>query len=299
MLTRLTQAICLRNKEVSVTCHAFSRLRSIPLLLLTVTLVACIDLSEVGKFADISAGANVSFPALVSDIQASCQRRASFAPDSQRTISLAGCKNFESSRESLLQAQQVLLDYMEALKNLSSNESVTYGNKLDALPDALSKSGFDDQQVRAATGLAKKIADAALSGYRRKELSRLVGEANGDVQAVTGALKTIVTKDYERELNLEEEGAAAFYRTNLQEHGNVEPLTKILVERAWAADEREISDKQKAAEAYGKVMDSIAQGHQKLYDNRSTWSTTSLLKELGPIVQDLYDSARDVHKAFK
>lgn len=276
-----------------------SKIRVVLLLFLTLLLAACIDLSEIGKFAALSETANASFPSLVADIQDSCERRANYAPDDRRQDVLLHCKNLSTSKDGLLQAQQVLLNYMEAVKNLSSDKTVTYGEKLDALPDALSKSGLDESQVKATTGLAKMLVDAAIGGYRRKEVGKLVGETNGDIQTLTVALRRVISDGYTTELNLEEEAIKEFYGTNLKEHEKQEPLTALLVKKRWADDLDGVQKRKSAALAYGKVMDSIAQGHQKLYDIRDRWSTEELVKQLGPEISDIYKSTQEVHKAFK
>jgi len=271
------------------------RVLFLPILLLA----GCVDLSEVGKFAALSETANASFPRLVADIQDSCDRRADYAPEDGRQEVFLHCKNLSTSKEGLLQSQQVLLNYMEALKNLSSDKTVTYGEKLDALPNALSKSGLDDSQVKATTGLAKILIDAAVSGYRRKEVGKLVGQTNGDIQILTVALRKVIGEGYATELNLEEEAIKEFYRTNLKEHEKQEPLTALLVKRNWAEDLDGVQKRKNAAVAYGKVMESIGQGHQKLYESRGRWSTGELVKQLGPEISDIYKSTQEVHKAFK
>lgn len=279
-------------------CPSF-KLTVVPLLAFSLLLAACIDLSEVGEFAAMSETANAAFPALVADIQDSCERRASYAPEDRRQEILLHCKNLSTSKDGLLQTQQVLLNYMEALKNLSSDKTITYGQKLDALPDALSKSGLDNNQVKATTGLAKILIDAAIGGYRRKEVGKLVGETNGDIQTVTAALKKVIGVGYATELDLEEEAIKAFYETNLKEHEKQEPLTALLVKKSWAQDLDGVQKRKSASLAYGNVMDSIAQGHQKLYDSRNRWSTEELVKQLGPEIGDIYKSTQEVYKAFK
>jgi hypothetical protein len=272
---------------------------SVLLLAFSLLLAGCVDLSEVGKFAALSETANASFPSLVADIQDSCDRRANYAPEDGRQEVLLHCKNLSTSKDGLLQAQQVLLSYMEALKNLSSDKAVTYGEKLDALPDALSKSGLGDSQVKATTGLAKILFDAAIGGYRRREVGKLVGETNEDIQTLTVALRKVISGGYTTELNLEKDAIRDFYETGLKEHEKQEPLTALLVKRRWVDDLDKVQKRKSAALAYGKVMDSIAEGHQKLFDSRNRWSTEELVKQLGPAISDIHKSTQEVYKAFK
>jgi len=166
------------------------------------------------------------------------------------------------------------------------------------LPDDLSKSGLDSKQVSAVAGLAKKLADAALNDYRRKELANLIGSTNDDVQVVAGALRTIIDSDYKRELSQEREGAQEYYRSALKKYETNEPLAAIAVRRDLQSIDTTIAGKQQAADACGKIMGEIATGHQKLYESRNKWTTQSLIKDVGPIVTDLYESTQKVEKAF-
>lgn len=143
------------------------------------------------------------------------------------------------------------------------------------------------------------IADAAIAGYRRKEIGKLVGETDEHIQVLTSALKKVITEGYGNELKLEKEAMNEFYRTNIKEFGRQEPLTVILVKRDWANDLAEIQKKNNAAVAYGKVMDAIARGHQKLYDSRNKWSNKTLVKELSPEISNLDESTLEVSKAFR
>jgi len=234
---------------------------------------------------------------------------------------LASCENLAKSRDGLLKAQQVLLNYLEALKSLSSDESISFDQKLDALPDALSKSGLDDSQVKATSGLAKALLDAAVNGYRRKELAKLVGQSNEDVSTVTTGLKKVIGIGYLTELQNEELAINTYYkdaemgggsenvprehvRTDHEseearkEHDSLRRLTVLLVEKSRAQDLEAVQKKKDAAIAYGKVMDSIAEGHKKLSDSRKQWSTEEFLKLLGPEISDIYSSVQQVRKAF-
>jgi hypothetical protein len=257
-----------------------------------------VDLAEVGKFADISKSASSSLPAVVADIHATCERRAAFAPTGKQSGTLEGCKKLAISEPGILKAQEVLLDYMAALKSLAGDQGVTYGKKLDGLSDDLSKSGLDSKQVSAVASLAKKLTDAALNGYRRKELAGLIGSTNDDVQVLTHALKTIVDTDYKRELSLEREGAQEYYQSALKKYETNEPLAAIAVRRELQEADATVNGKEQAADAYGKIMDDIATGHQKLYESRGKWTTQSLINDVGPIIKDLYESTQKVEKAF-
>jgi len=292
------------------------------ILIVVLTFSGCVDFTEVTKFAALSQVANSSFPALVADIEDSCKREATYSPDAEtKDKVLERCENLAKSSDGLLKAQQVLLNYMEALKNLSSDESISFDQKLEALPDALSQSGLNDKQVKATSGLATALLDAAMNGYRRKELAKLVGQSDENVAAVTKGLKQVIGSGYLTQLQNEELAINTYYRNAeiagqsknasrehvradseceeaRKEHDGLRKLTVLLVEKSRAQDLEVVQKKKDAATAYGKVMDSIAEGHKKLFDSRKQWSTEEFLKLLGPEISDIYSSVQQVSKAF-
>ncbi len=136
------------------------------LFVLTLALAGCVDLAEVVKFAGISQTANQSFPGLVADMKDSCLRFNSYVPKNEMH---QDCSKYDKTAPGLLAAQAVLIDYMEALGKLSSNESVTFGKNLGALPGKFAEAGLDAAQAKAATSLAAKLANLAINGYRKHE----------------------------------------------------------------------------------------------------------------------------------
>jgi hypothetical protein len=211
---------------------------------------------------------------------------------------LEACERLAVSEPGILKAQRVLGDYMSTLKSLAGDQGVTYGESLDKLPDELASSGLDKNQVSATVGLAKTLTDAALAGYRKRELTNLIVAANNDVQVLTTALSTIIVTDYKRELSQEREGAEEYYRSVLKAHEEREPLAAIAVRKGLQSLDEAITIKEQAADAYGKIMKDIANGHQKLFDTRNKWTTKSLVKDVAPIIEDLSDSSEELKKAF-
>src|SRR5260370_21683220 len=106
-------------------------LLSLGLLFLAATLAGCVDLAEVGKFSAVAQTANQSFPGLVADMKDSCLRFNAYVPKQETH---QDCSKYDKTAFGLLAAQGVLIDYMEALGKLSSDQSVTFGKNLDALP---------------------------------------------------------------------------------------------------------------------------------------------------------------------
>jgi len=266
------------------------------LFVLTLALAGCVDLAEVVKFAGISQTANQSFPGLVADMKDSCLRFNSYVPKNEMH---QDCSKYDKTAPGLLAAQAVLIDYMEALGKLGSNESVTFGKNLGALPGKFAEAGLDAAQAKAATSLAAKLANLAIKGYRKHEIRKLVRAENGDIKTLTAALAKLIGNDYDQLLKNESEAMRDHFETLLHEYGAKEPLAAELVKRAWAADQKDLDARRKAAGAYARIMSSIADGHNKLAEHSASFSAKELIQDLGPEIEDIANAANDVRKAFQ
>lgn len=277
------------------------RTQTIAVVILTfaLTLSGCIDLASVSKFAAISKEAGLTFPDLVEDMQASCLRRAYYAPESKQKEALDGCEQYKSLRDPLIKAHKLLIAYLTAMGTLASDEVVAYDKSFDGLKNTIQTTGkFDKAQVDAIGNIVKAISDAAVNVYRRNQLKKVIETNNSDIQTLTNALKDIVGQDYKRLLSLEEEGLETYYKTNLLNFKPQEPLTALVVNKMRVSDKEALQRRIDAADAYVKVLDNIAKGHQELYDNRNKLDSKKVLQDLAGYAQSIDDMIGKLRKAF-
>jgi len=261
----------------------------------------CTDLDEVAKFSSLAQSAGSSLPALVGDFKGTCLRQNELAPKSKPNLQ-RDCAVYDKMTPNLQQAQSVLTDYLTALGKLASDSDPGYGKTLDALGGNFKDAGLAQDQVdatTAASGLAKKITNAALEGYRRKEITKLVSESNDDVQKLTTALSDIVSKDYATMLSNEGLGIEDYYRTALNNYTQNEPLSALLVKKQWDEEIIALQNRIDAATAYGKLMKDIATSNQKIAQQKNKIGTKDLIKVIGPEVADMEQSVESLNKAFK
>ena len=107
----------------------------------------------------------------------------------------------------------VLASHLNALNALASNEAVSYDKEIDGFAGKLQVSAkFPAPATAAVQGLAKFLADAAASGYQRKNLADALKAADPHVTALTDTLGRIVGVDYVRDLANEEDSVKNRYR---------------------------------------------------------------------------------------
>jgi len=264
--------------------------------LLLLTTAACVELDEVSKWAAESTKADSSLSDLAADLKHSCERFNTFRPEGAEP---RDCSQYDQLGTSVLVAQSVLLNYMQVLGSVASDKAVTFQGSLNGLPGQLAPAGWDANEVTATTSLVDKTFEAAVNGYRRKKLTDLVGSTNADVQNVSNKLAAIIGKDYKQLLQNESDQMENFYQDALHNAPANQGLDKLLVVNLWNQQKASLAEKSSAADAYVKMITSIATGHQKLYDHRNDMGAKQLMSDLGPEIQDISSSAMDVYKAFK
>lgn len=271
-------------------------------IVLLFNLTSCIDLSQITTFSTTAKQADTALPALVNDLKGSCERYNSYVPKikTEPVPKTRDCSQYDELSKGLSNMQNVLLNYIQALGQLSSDKAVTFSQGTSDLATNLKNAGLDEAASKATTGLAGKIADAVTNGYRRKKLAEFISAENTNVKVLTTALSDSIQKDYEQMLDNEKLAMESYYHDALTEkNATLEPLAEVLVEHQRQQTENDLQAKKKAADAYAKIMASIAEGHQKLNETGKSFNSKDLYQTLGKDIGDISGSVNDVYKAFK
>ena len=273
-------------------------------LLVGFLVVGCTDLTEVAKFSSLADSASSALTGLIGDFKGTCLRANSLAPrDANGQLTRQrDCSIYDKVTPELQSDQDVLTDYLKALGKLAADNDPGYSKTLGGLGGQFKDAGLAKDQVAAATAatsLAQKIADAALAGYRRKEIAKLVSQSNSDVGILTQALSSIVAKDYAIMLSNEAEGMDDYYRTAIMNDQNKNPLTVILIRKQWDEERTALQKRVDASIAYGKLMKSIADANQKVADQKNKIGSKDLVKIIGPELADISQAASSLQQAFK
>ncbi|UCH82547.1 MAG: hypothetical protein JSW50_08655 [Candidatus Latescibacterota bacterium] len=277
---------------------------------LLVGLSACVDTSAVRRFATVSSTASEQFEEIADDLPAACMRQHRYLALADSQITLEGvrsraeesCSDYVTLARRLNGANQVLVSYLKALGKLAEDKLVVYDKRIEDVADALADNDmFDAEKIGAVERLAATLSNAVAGEWRRKQLKQTVEEANPDVQILVAALRDVIDEDYTRLLDVEGEAAKHYYLGQIKEYGAGEPLTVPLVFEKWREADLAVRDKQGAAALSVKILDKIAKGHQKLYDNRDKLSSKevhSLLMEYTVVLEDLVYDFEKLRDAF-
>ena len=278
------------------------------LLLGTLLLSSCVELEAIRKFATTAAIVGQKFPALSSDIYGSCTRKYKYrfyrvvnfnatqmagidqlaqesnldnpttAAPAEAVQAEKDCRRFKDIEPSVVLLNKALVEYMKTMGDLAADDLTSYDKKLEQLGTAVtSVDFFNAAEVNAGENLAKLVIKVTTDRYRRKKLKDVIEAENGDIQLLTTSLKRFVLKNYVLTLQEEQRQLDNYYRSNIQEHqnrvGNGDPLLVLPIKTNWDAERQRLQERINAAEAYGEILDNVAQGHQKLYDSRNKLNT--------------------------
>lgn len=195
----------------------------------------------------------------------------------------------KNQAEALKQILSVVSDYMAALAILSADSTIDYGKDVDSLTTSIGKlnAGISKETLGAVGSLMKAMLGAAAKVYQAKQVANIVEEANGPLQAILrGQLREIVNVNFRRDLRQEKGFADRYYDTPLQKHSYC-LAAKVALEEWKELRLQQNAMRVKAVDAYLVVLDKVAEGHQKLYDNRNKLDAKTLIKNLYALAVEL------------
>ena len=310
-----------------------SRLLMSWLLLFTILFsAACTDLGPIQNFADLAADAGRRFPALARDINGSCRRQIyyqqirdnRFSPEKMQIMvdSLSGrteneaifapCKNYVEQEPRLIQANGVLLNYLQSLAALASNDTTALDRSLANVTGSFTEAGiFTPGEVGTVKGVAGYILKAATGGYRQAKIKEAVQENNENVKILTEALSRIVKKNYQLQLENERDELRNFYVSGMRESTTfqksllrnsadtvIDPLPIMTIKRQWDLEDGELQKRLKAAVAYSEMMTEIQAAHQEIYEGRNTIGSREVLHKVLAYGLKINSLAENLRRAF-
>jgi hypothetical protein len=260
---------------------------------------ACTDLNEITQFAKASQDVGKAFPAIADQAEAACNRANSFK-NAQNPVPPLPCDVYGKLKPPLVKVNDALFGYIASIGKLASADLSKVGGGFDNLVIDLRQadpgiSTVNLNRATAAGGLAKAITNIWASGYRQRELSKIVQENNQAVQEVTTFLSEYAAGKYLQSFQ-DEWRYEDSYCLNMK--SPAEPVATDLLDRKCGVDKVRIETQEKAITDYQKALATIAKTHQKLTDSAGHWDAQQLIKDLGPEIVALGNAAVSVNKAF-
>lgn len=281
-----------------------------------------VNLPTVRDFSQITAAATASFKSMADDIPQSCIRRVdiSYEPSDKVTVensrveytseyrdALDKCEALNDSLNGILDVNDVLKAYAEALGTLASDEAITFTQEEDALQASLNqinvngKNPFSGAKAAAVSDLARFLSNAALDGYRQRKLRDAIQIGNDHLDPIIGGL-TDVAGDYQVLLRNEKQNLITNQNVLIAQRKNLKSATNTdqqLLDIKQAADV--IDAKDQAAEGYKTVLKKISDAHHALYVSSQSKELESalLVTEMQQYSTELTPLINQMRTAFK
>lgn len=286
-------------------------------------LISCVSPDVVAKFAADASKSLSQGTAIFDDLPASVVRRDCDAnvekrdfdfksadeaclinPDEQANLSSA-----KKDRDDIVAVQKVLIDYFDAIQQLATFGKATDSSgksKDDAAAGSSAanklKSGgklTSNDEVKAVTSLGQIMVKAFSAGYRNRELSRDITEADDAVAAITKALTHIVKEDYMFDPNRPKLPSLL----NLEAHALTEQYkgadgSPTLLRISWTDRSGRLLARNSSASSYVEALEKIRSGHKQLESQKNQLNAQSLAAELLPYISSLESLIPQIQKVF-
>lgn len=278
---------------------SLSRLRSITIVFSTIVLLAftqgcTTNLKAIQDFANLSAE-SAQYTTLVDDYLDFPQRQKRYQPPSRHAHLDAMAQDRASQKTSLLLRQSIIETYMKSLGRLAADEVVDNTEELAQLSAALeSQAPTTPKEAEAFKKIAGIVTSVAVKRWRQDQLQNLIEQANTPIQQVLESLHHIVSDGFGGDFQTEEAAIQNYYMTLTME--SQDPAGKAALAEWKDLRMSQVHERSEAVQIYGKVLDQISDGHQRLFDQRQNLTKKEVLQEVGKSVKDLRSLLETIKK---
>ncbi len=265
-------------------------------LAVSVTIAGCTDLSSVRDWSGSSLQ-GVQFASVVETYADTPERLAYYDADAQDFHQQQA--EIRAKQGEALELQLALVsDYMAALNALAANGVTEYSKDVRTLTEALEDTGVvSGPTVGAAGKLATTLLEAATNAWRRYQVTRLIEQANDPLQTLlAGELASIVGEDFRRDLAIERQFLDRYFEDLLRDPES-DAAGRAALNEWFILRKEENARRQAAIDAYLVILDKVAEGHQRLYEERNDLAAKALAKDLFKLAKDIRRQLKKVLRA--
>ena len=297
-----------------------NKIFSVFLMSLLLLSSSCVDLEAIRQFTDNAATVEQKFPELSADFYRSCTqiykyqfyrlvkfdaRKEELIDQVSETKNLDGyisnvprgpdgfsiiqrelkCREWKKNDQAASLLNKALVEYIKALGALAADDLTVYDNSLGALGKSITATGiFEAKHIEAGTSLANLVLNASTDFWRRKKIKSAIEERDKDVSTLSEVLKKYIAVMYVEQLNNEKSELGFYYKNTISDYqaqnGTANQLEVIKAEKDWASERKELDKKIDSANAYGKILDNVIEGHHKLYEFRESLNSKEVKQKI-------------------
>ncbi len=263
-------------------------------------IASCVNLKKVNDYASAS-GKNIKkFEELGYSFVQACNDKCLIEQLDKKEFlkKSCNCKNENEADSIMFLMYKSAKGYFDGLAKLSNNEVTSY--KYDALTKALKDGDFgqvkiNKDQVDAYSKISEVLTRAITDRYRRKKISQYIGEANDAVKVLLNALEFNLARNLTGRLESKNQSLQSYY-FDLFDDTKASAYEKKKILEDYNSATSEINSKKRQIITFGNGLNTIAQGHQKLFENRNKLGTKELKELLSQYASDIQDIIDKINK---
>lgn len=275
------------------------------LLLFTIALCSgCVNLKSVYDFSSTSALSIKKYEALPYSFDQHCFERCQL--ESIRNFNIkrdvdCQCESFKKADSVTMLIYQEINGYFKGLSNLADNKLTAY--RIDTLNTALKEGDFgalkiEKEHVDAYSKISLALLRASTDTYRRRKLKLYIANANAPLQILMAKFQFILQKNLQDQLRFKKEKLYAYYM-DMKMNNTLSDYEKGKATMDYYEKLSELNNKQQQIETFAQGIQTIAAGHQKLYDHRNKMNAKEakeLLEGYTGYIQDIVSGFNKLNK---
>jgi len=264
-------------------------------------LVGCTSLKPISQLSEKSIESLAIYKEIPTTYNGFCVERCQFNLIRRNLVvrdSLINCdcSLFKSADRATTKVYHAIAAYFKSLGEISAGDLTDYDTK--SLNEALTEGNFgpltiDKNTVTAYSAIGKLVMQAFTDGYRKQKLRSVIERANPNLQLLIQLLTTSMA-NLEMELKFQKERNFALYSELMMEKQT--GYDKVRLSTDYYHEIDGLTLKQQQLKTYASSLQTIAEGHQKLYDNRNKIKTKEIKELLGTYTAGLQDLIVDFRK---
>lgn len=235
----------------------------------TLLFASCVNLKHVTGFSKSAIGSVETFETLSPSFYKTCLEDCQSKNIAALNIHQTECdctQNQEADRITEL-IYHGLQGYFYALTNISDNQLTNY--QTDGLTNAISSGNFgsiqvNEAEVKSYSNIITLIGRAFTDGYRRNKIKTYISNANQPVQDLLHFLDLNLAGNLKGKLAVQKSRIKNYY-FELVRDKKLSTYERTKFAEDYFSRIQEIELQQNELEEFSKILNSIAEGHAKLY----------------------------------
>lgn len=275
----------------------------IPFFFLIFILGGCVNLKKVNDFSSNSTKSIKNFEDLEYSFTKACIEKCELEQleNNQIQKTKCECKSEKEADKISSLIYKAIKGYFEGMTNLSENKLTTY--KFNALTKALKEGDFGDIQLNkkhidSYAKISGILTRAITDSYRKRKISTYIGDANDAIKILLEALEFNMVSNLSKKLDVKKQRLESYY-FDLSVDTTITGFEKKKIIEEYNTLTDEIDTRKDQIALYGKGLNNIAAGHQKLYDNRNKLNAGEIKEQLSQYSSDIQDIVDEFNKLKK